>query len=113
MRQKITVTRGRSKAFKLYLTDESGNAYTLSNGEKLLFGVKAKPEDEALLIQKTITECENGVSVVAFTPNDTINLKFGRYVYDISHENGENLYDVVKTSPFVIAPNVTKRGDGE
>jgi hypothetical protein len=50
--------------------------------------------------------------VVAFTPNDTLNLKFGRYVYDISHEIGENLYDVVKTSPFVIAPNVTKRGDG-
>lgn len=112
MGQKITVTRGRSATIIINVPDANGGGYTLESGEKLLFGVKETALNEELLIQKTITECTDGVATLKLIPEDTVNLKFGRYIYDVSLESGSDLFDVVTTDAFVIKPNVTKWGDG-
>lgn len=112
MRQKIGIVRGTSNTLTLSVVDANGDGYTLSEGEKLLFGVKEKPEDAELLIKKIITECTDGVCTLEFDPADTIDLKYGRYIYDIGLRSGGKYYPVIKASPFVIEPNVTKWGDG-
>lgn len=112
MRQKIEIVRGTTNTLALSVTDADGNAYTLADGELLIFGVKEKPEDEELLIQKTITDCTDGVAMVELSPDDTIGLKYGRYIYDVGLESGEDYHNIIPASPFVIQPNITKRGDG-
>ena len=111
MRQKITVTRGRSETIRVVVPDANGNAYVMSEGETLLFGVKKADASGDLLILKTTTECADGVATFQLTPEDTIDLEYGRYAYDVSLKSGVDLFDVVKTAPFVVESNVTKWGD--
>lgn len=112
MRHELEVYRGASTPFNIRLKIKGGGAYTLGSGEKIIFGVKEKPEDEELLIVKTITEAPGGVAVLNLIPDDTIGLKFGRYCYDVGLQSGEKYIPVIKISPFVVLPNVTKWGDG-
>lgn len=112
MGQKIEVVRGTSNGYTLFIADDSGVGYTLEEGERLLLGVKEEPKDTDLLILKVITECTDGICTVGFAPADTIGLKYGRYVYDVGLESGEDYYNVIEASPFVVHPNVTKWGDG-
>jgi hypothetical protein len=111
MRQKITVTRGRSETIRVIVPDANGNPYVMSEGETLLFGVKKADASGDLLILKTVTECTDGVATFQLIPEDTIDLEYGRYAYDVSLKSGVDLFDVVKAAPFVIEPNVTKWGE--
>lgn len=33
-----------------------------------------------------------------------------KYVYDVALQSGANFFNLIKASPFIISPNVTKRG---
>lgn len=112
MTTKIEIVRGTTNIFPITVTDSDGIPYTLADGEKLLFGVKREPSDEEYLILKTITAATDGAYVAEIVPDDTSGLEYGRYVYDVGLESGENYYNVIETSPFVVKPNVTKWGDG-
>jgi hypothetical protein len=112
MTQTIEIVRGTSNTFPITVTDADGTPYTLEAGEKLLFGVKKQPSDKDYLVLKTITATTNGEYVAKLLPNDTSGMEYGRYVYDVGLESGENFYNVIEASPFVVQPNVTKWGDG-
>lgn len=112
MAHKIEVVRGTSNTFPITVTDADSIPYMLADGEKLLFGVKKEPSDEEYIILKTITSATDGEYVAELMPNDTIGMEYGRYVYDVGLESGENYYNVIEASPFVVQPNVTKWGDG-
>ena len=84
----------------------------LGSGEVLLFGVKAKPEDSEYVVLKPVTVGANGVYTVNIAPEDTINVPYNRYVYDVGVQSGNNYYNIIPTSGFAILPNVTKWGDG-
>lgn len=113
MASEISIIRGTSKTLKINITDANGVAYAIPEGGRLLFGVKERATDENLLVLKVITEFkENGVAVVELDPNDTINLKVQRYLYDVGLEIGEDYYNIIEASPFMVKQNITKWGDG-
>lgn len=111
MAKKIELVRGSSKVIVIEVTDETGTPYTLEDGDRLLFGVKRNVEEDEYVIFKDITQTEDGIYRVALKPADTIALEYGRYVYDVGLEKGEDYYPVIDASAFVISPNVTKWGD--
>lgn len=112
MAKDIRMIRGTSRKFEISVTDAEGNPYTLSAGEKVIFGVKKQTTDDNLVICKVVTECTGGVCVVELDPEDTANLAVGKYYYDVGLESKEDYYIIVELSVFNIAANITKWGDG-
>lgn len=54
MKQNISVTRARTHKLKIRLTGPDGLPYVMSQGEKLIFGVKKALTDSTYAISKTI-----------------------------------------------------------
>jgi len=108
---RIEIVRGTTKTLAITITDSSNELYTLASGEKVVFGVKRKPEEKNACIVKTVTSGENGVYSVTVMPSDTEDLPYGTYFYDVGILSGSNYHNVIEPSPFVIAPNATSRGD--
>lgn len=111
MAQRIEIVRGTTKTLAITVTDSNNELYTLADGEKVVFGVKRKPEDENPVILKSVASGENGVYAVTLAPTDTENLPFGKYFYDAGVLSGSNYHNIIEPSPFHILPNATKRGD--
>lgn len=75
----ITLTRGDS----LYLTIEiieDGSTYTPESGDTIRFAMKKSYFDDDVVLEKTI---DNNTLVLYIAPEDTSDLDFGVYVYDI------------------------------
>lgn len=110
MVQKIEIVRCTSNVLQINVTDANGAAYTLGDGEAVVFGVKKEAADTDLLIVKTAASVGDGVFMVALHPDDTENLPAGRYWYDVGVEKGADYFNVIELSPFVLVQNVTCRG---
>ena len=103
--QKVTLTRGDT--FKVEVGMKSsvdGSPYTPVEGDVIKFGLKKYPEDEELLVTKTIP---NNTRLLHLAPADTASLDFGRYHYDIeiTLENGDK-DTFINNQEFWIAPEV-------
>ena len=109
LKQPISIVRGTTNGYSLNLTDADGATYTLQTGEVLKFGIKQQPTDNVYLVTKTFdTQGDDGGYAFALNPDDTINLAFGAYWYDIGLQSGSNYFNVIPASPFEITYNVTK-----
>ena len=108
--QPIEIVRGTTNPFEITVTDSGGGAYNLGSNEKVVFGVKARPTDEALLIVKTAEIQGAGLFKFVLDPEDTEALPFGRYCYDVSLDKGTAFINIIPSSPFTILQNVTFRG---
>lgn len=74
----ILITRGDSAFFIVDLVNSDGTKYIMTFGDKLKFTVKFSPTVEDNMIQK-----ESETNSFKIEPNDTKELDFGIYVYDI------------------------------
>lgn len=110
MLNKIEIVRGTTNTIQIKVYDANGAEYDLGAGERLVFGIKKRAEDDAIIFEKTGQIIGSGLFNVVIAPEDTEGLAFGQYVYDVGIGNGSDFYNVIKASPFVIAPNVTSRG---
>lgn len=110
MTQVIEIVRGTTNTLEINVTDANGVAYTTAAGEKIVFGVKKKPGDTELLIVKTASFVTVGTYLVTLDPDDTANLAYGRYMYDVGLQSGNAFYNIVEPSYFVVTDNVTSRG---
>lgn len=118
MKQDIEIVRGTSNTFDIEVTDANGDPYTLADGEQIIFGVKKKPEHGECLIKKVSTACTDGVCTIEIDPEDTLELPFGKYFYDVGLRSGSDFFQIIgcekfKLPEFHILPNITKWGDGE
>lgn len=75
---KIFLTRGDSGSVTVTLTDAGGDPYDAS-GDTVEFGVKKSIYDTECLIKKTLEDGET----ITFVPEDTKDLDFGDYLYDV------------------------------
>lgn len=66
--------------------------YVLENGDHIWFTLR-KIKDNRILIQKDITEFENGIAEVVIEPNDTVNMELGNYIYDLKMIRGDGTVD--------------------
>lgn len=110
MKTDIEIIRGTTNVLDITVTDASGNLYDVSNGEKLLFGVKRKADDEKYLLIKAADSSQNGVYEIKICPGDTEGLECGRYLYDVAIQSGDEFFNVIEASAFTICKNVTKWG---
>lgn len=124
LRQPISISKGRSVAITVTITDEAGNAYSPTDGDIVRFGVKRDPDDDRYLIVRTVPSSEFIISTspaccqvkIYVRSSDTSQLLSGDYWYDIGLQRSDSewdqgYFDVVPCSPFRIAPSVTLYGE--
>ena len=56
--------------------------YALKDGDHLYFTIR-KIKDRTILLQKDITEFEDGEAEVVINPEDTDDFEIGNYIYDL------------------------------
>ena len=76
----ITLTRGDTFNATITIYDSQGNVYTPAAGDVVRFALKRTAEDRTPLILKTI---DHETMLLTIEPNDTKNLAFGSYIYDV------------------------------
>lgn len=77
---RITMTRGDTCRIKISLTDENGDEYIPQEGDVIRFAAKKTYSDPEPLIFKTVPL---DTMILEISPEDTKQLDFGTYVYDI------------------------------
>ena len=106
----MQIIRGDNDVFKFKRTDMDGNVIT-QRPDKMYLTVKENIYQEKALIQKTL---ENGIRFegdtyyVDFVPEDTDELSFGTYVYDIEVIT-EGIKKTIEKGEFIIDGEVTHK----
>lgn len=109
-------TKGNTFRFRFPRRDAFGNLIE-KKADNIWFTVKAGYNTDEILIQKTlsagtITFGEDKYYHVVIEPNDTIDLDYGVYVYDITVEDGGNIYTIKKDAILEITKRVTSNAIG-
>ena len=104
----ISMTRGDSEAIKVTVKDTLGNIVPLVTGDTIYFTVRDHMMSTTKIIEKIITEFDDGQALITIDPQDTNDLRFASYVYDIqlTKENG-NVKTIITPSNFTITGEVT------
>lgn len=76
----ITLTRGDSFAADIGIVQPDGEPYVPSEGDRIRFAMKRNVKDEEVLI---LREIPIDTLRLVLNPEDTKDLEFGSYVYDI------------------------------
>lgn len=92
----ITMTRGDTLSFNIFVTDPNGNAVTVDSA---YFTCKKLSTDETNVFKKSIgagiyqdEEC----LTVRVAPNDTKNVDAGRYFYDCQIGVDDDVFTILK-----------------
>ena len=110
MAQRIEIVRGTTNTLNITIVDANGAPYNLGSGEKVVFGIKEKPEHKEVVFAKVGEIVYEGLYKVVLEPVDTENLPSGNYYYDVAIESGEAFFNVIEPSPFIVVANITSRG---
>lgn len=108
----LSIIRGTTNVFNLTIIDDSGEAHTLQDSENIIFGVKENPESTDYDLKKVITvaDAQEDNYTIELSPEDTQELPFGRYYFDIGLQTADgDYYMVVPFSPFIVEKAVTKK----
>lgn len=84
----ITLTRGDTFMAQISITQSNGDPYVPSEGDSVRFAMKSNYTDEDTLLVKDIPI---DTLKLVLNPEDTKDLAFGTYVYDVqlTKESGE------------------------
>lgn len=97
----IQIIRGDTGRFNIEVLDAAGAPYPLSAKDRLVFTVKKNIKSQEILIQKEGTP-------ITLEPEDTSNLDFGKYIYDVQLTLEDGTVDtIIAPSTFNILSEVT------
>lgn len=108
----IYLTRGDSMTLTVSITDSDGNEYTPSSSDVIRFALKRDKytlggrdfSDTAPLITKTI---DPTTLELVIDPEDTADLDFGQYAYDIELTDSDGAVDTfIPPTKFYLCPEV-------
>lgn len=100
---KISMTRGDTLVVQIIMT-RSGEPYTPAEGDVLRFALKHDILQCTPIIKKTIP---NSNCLLQLDPNDTKNLTFGDYVYDIELTMADGSVDTfINNATLRLLPEV-------
>lgn len=108
----ITMNRSDSVFITVTVRDAQGNIYDLQENDELLFSAKRKATDTSYAISpKPLVG-----NVLEITTEDTENLAFGTYTYDVrlvtTRADGTKYSTtIIKPSPLIIEESITSVGD--
>ena len=98
----IRFIRGDTQILTVSINDAQGLPYELKPSDKLVLTVKKSVYNKEVLLQKTIDTS----MIVRFDHEDTANLNFGEYVYDVQLTQGDIVTTVIPPTPFIIDAEV-------
>lgn len=102
--QNIFLTRGDNASLTVVITDDEGQTYELQSADKLLFTVKINCNTDDIVMQKDISSS----SVISIVHNDTKDLVYGSYWYDVQLTTaGGDVKTVIPPKNFNITKEVT------
>lgn len=104
----LSIIRGDTIPLKFQRKDSDGNTITI-NADKAYFTVKNNTAQSNFLIQKTLDDMtidEDNVYHFVIEPEDTNNLPYGTYVYDLEIIQGE-IVTTISKGEFIIESEVT------
>lgn len=85
----VYLTRGDTCILDVEITDKDGNPYTMAPNDSLIFVVRRIAGKGEILIKKEVV-----TPVITLTTNDTKNLTFGKYKFDIHlYNSGSHIMD--------------------
>ena len=97
-KQTITLTRGDTGIFNISLQKQNGEAYTPQQGDSLRFALSEGFGKEVLLIKNIpVDSC-----ILELEPNDTKNLKFKKYKYDVQFTNAQGQVSTIILGDFIV-----------
>ena len=97
----ISITRGDSEAVLV-------KGLSLTTGDAIYLTVKEHANTSNIAFQKKVTEFINGEALITIFPEDTKNLKFKKYLYDIQLSRpGGIVTTIIKPHEFNIEREVT------
>lgn len=104
----LKITRGDTGAIRVAVSDAAGEAVPLEDGDTIELTVRERLRSPEKILYKKVTEFVYGEALITIHPEDTSNLKFKTYVYDIqlTRANGQ-VQTIVKPSQFEVGSEVT------
>lgn len=95
----ITLTRGDSFIADIQIFQQNGHPYTPSEGDSIRFAMKRNIKEDEVLILKDIPI---STMQLILNPEDTKNLEFGNYIYDIQLTKSNGDIDTFITKSTLI-----------
>lgn len=105
----IFIVRGDSGFLQIYMSDREDNKILFKAGDVLFLTVKSSSRTSKISFQKIVEiQTETDFVSVNIEPNDTKELSFGQYVYDIqlTRSNGD-VHTIMMPSKFTIGDEIT------
>ncbi len=104
----ISMIRGDSESIIVSCKDSNGDPVPFEPGDTVYFTVKETVNTDVKLLQKQVTEFENGKAIIEILPEDTKHLRFQSYVYDIQlTKAGGVVTTIIPPSKFRVEGEVT------
>lgn len=104
----ISMTRGDSQSIIISVKDKDGNKVPLITGDMIYLTVKQSINTEKKVLQKVVTQFEDGNAIIEITPDDTKDIPFRTYVYDIQLNRVDGTVStIIPPSNFIIGGEVT------
>lgn len=108
-------TRGDTKVFKFKLIDKNGEELSLSDADKLFFTVKKTASSKNITFQKTLNNGielkDDGYYYVTIKPDDTSDLSYGDYGYDIEIKTSTGIVKTLILGTITLTEEYTFKGD--
>lgn len=101
----IKLTRGDTARLTVPIVNLANNGeYTMESGDILYFTIKKTAKDSDFLFQKSVT----GSNSIHIRPEDTADLSFGKYKYDVQLTTATgDVYTVIEPSTFEVMEEIT------
>ena len=101
----IRLTRGDTARLTIPIINSASNSeYAMQSGDVLFFTVKKSAKDTNYLFQKKVI----GANSIHIKPEDTDNLSFGKYKYDVQLTTASgDVYTIIEPSVFEIMEEIT------
>lgn len=105
---KLSMIRGDTESITISIKDTEGELIPLVIGDTVYFTMKKNMNNETKVIQKVITSFTDGSAIIDLLHDDTKNISFGEYYYDVqvTYENG-TVRTVLGPDTFTILGEVT------
>lgn len=107
--------RGDTKKFKFKLQDKQEQPLNLTSTDKLYLTAKKDSNSNTVLFQKTIGNGiqleEDGYYHVTINPDDTNQLPYGSYGYDIQIKTADGKTKTLIVATITLTDEYTHKGD--
>lgn len=111
----LEFTRGDTKVFKFKLKDKNGENLRLSSSDNLFLTVKKNAKSKERIFQKTIGNGielkDDGYYYVTIFPDDTNNLNYSQYGYDIEIKTSTGIVKTLIIGSITLTEEYTHKED--